>query len=338
MIARSVVAVLFGAALCLTSGSAVQAQNNLLEQLRRQPEQRPAPQPPASPPALDTLKRPIAPGAPSKSGPQARAATPRGPDLLGVRLGMTMGEAEALIRRAMNVNRVLDTPDPSPTQATALALRLQGRLFMTEDGQDQIAIFQGREAAADRVLGVWRKTNGGTDSYDKTLAALVLRHGPTASRPAYEGYWGASSSMAIAGAALRKWPVWRERDKSVPINQSDRYVQQVPELPLPNPLTLAGYEPCDALLVARHGATPGESGSSEVVTRLSRYGRSGLAGFSPTAGAGNAHTGRAYGRRATWFRHTGDPARHDHARRRRVNTRSYAGRTGIRGVSPGERV
>ena len=338
MIARSVVAFCRrGVMPGLEFG--VQAQNNLLDQLRRQQEQRPAPQAPASPPALDTLKRPAAPGAPSKSGPQARAVTPRGPDLLGVRLGMPMGEAEALIRRAMNVNRVLDTPDPSPTQATALALRLQGRLFMTEDGQDQIAIFQGREAAADRVLGVWRKTNVGTDSYDKTLAALVLRHGPTASRPAYEGYWGASSSNGnCQGGSSSKWPVWRERDKSVPINQSDRYVQQVPELPLPNPLTLAGYEPCDALLVARHGATPGESGSSEVVTRLFDMGVLAWLVSRPPP----ALTTPTPGERMAAGPHGPDilgiSARHGHARRRRLNTRSYAGRTGIRGVSAGERV
>jgi hypothetical protein len=90
------------AALWLASSPVARAQNNLLDQLRRQQEQRPAPQAPASPPTLDTLKRPVAPGTSSRPGPQVRAMTPHGPDLLGVRLGMPMGEAEVLIRRSIS--------------------------------------------------------------------------------------------------------------------------------------------------------------------------------------------------------------------------------------------
>jgi hypothetical protein len=270
MIRRPALLLMFGAVLCVASKPAAQAQTNLLEQLRR-PQEQPSASPVPAPPALDTLKRPVAPGKSSAQGPQVRAVTAHGPDLLGVRLGMPMVEAEALIRRTINITRVLDTPDPSSAQASPLALRLQGRLFMTDDGKDQVALFQGREATADHVLGVWRKTNVGSDSWEKTLAALVLRHGPIATRSAMEAYWGAPSSnnALCQGGSPAEWPVWRERDKSVPLNQSSGYIQLVPALPLPNPRTLSGYEPCDALLAARYdGSARDDSRSSSVITRL----------------------------------------------------------------------
>jgi hypothetical protein len=142
---------------------------------------------------------------------------------------------------------------------------------MTEDGKDMVAIFQGREATADHVLGVWRKTNVGTDGWEKILAALVLRHGPTATRQATAGYWGgpSSSNANCSGGRTSEWPVWREGDKSVPINVAGRYVQLVPELPLPNPLYRTEYEPCDALLAAgTDGAARDAGGSFSVVSRL----------------------------------------------------------------------
>src|SRR5262249_17665231 len=162
-------------------------------------------------------------------------------------LGMPMEEAEALVRRTMSVSRVLDTPDPAPAQGNALVLRLRARLFMTEDGKDQIPVFQGRDAATNHLLGILRKTDFLTDSVDKTPEDLVVSHGSIAPRSAEEGYWGPPSSSNAhcqGGSTSSEWPVWRERDKSVPINQSGRYIQLVPALPLPNPRTLTGYEPC----------------------------------------------------------------------------------------------
>jgi hypothetical protein len=77
------------------------------------------------------------------------------PDMIGVRLGMSFEEAEKAIRDHMKVGRVLDgirNIDPNET-----APLTSGKLFISEDNLELVAIYDEPPAVSRTVFGAWRQ-------------------------------------------------------------------------------------------------------------------------------------------------------------------------------------
>ncbi len=78
-------------------------------------------------------------------------------EIVGVHLGMSFEKAEAAIRQHMDVGRVL-LADRSEQVGTALGEiepYTSGRLFVSKDGEEYVAIFDEPPAAEKKVLGMW---------------------------------------------------------------------------------------------------------------------------------------------------------------------------------------
>lgn len=108
----------------------------------------------------------------------AKLAGPYGPDLNGVKLGMSFEEAERVIRENMKVDRVLE--GKRSTNAADVAPLTSGRLFIAEGGHDMIAIIDEPPAAKGRVLAAWRRLTfpPGVVALDDLLERLKQKYGP----------------------------------------------------------------------------------------------------------------------------------------------------------------
>ncbi|MGK7865549.1 hypothetical protein [Falsiroseomonas sp. E2-1-a4] len=81
--------------------------------------------------------------------------------MVGLRLDMTMQEAEAVIRAHMPVARVFETVPPSPGEAAQPAGAFRGRAFVGSDRPDlsfseRVAIFDAPSAAEGQVVAILR--------------------------------------------------------------------------------------------------------------------------------------------------------------------------------------
>jgi uncharacterized protein len=104
------------------------------------------------------------------------------PDLIGIRLGMTFVEAEQIIRSRMKVGTVLqgkrafDEAGPAgfPKPLTS------GKLFISEDELELVALLDEPPTAAGRVLVAWRRINMPAESTptSELFARLVEKYGP----------------------------------------------------------------------------------------------------------------------------------------------------------------
>lgn len=105
------------------------------------------------------------------------AETPAEWDILGIQLGDSFEEAEAAIRAHLPVDSVL-IADPS-----ALTERMagppppfsSGRMYVSEEQREAIAIFDEPPAADDKVLGIWRLVKIPKGALDPAALAPVLR-------------------------------------------------------------------------------------------------------------------------------------------------------------------
>lgn len=259
---------LFWLAIVLPTCLTAHAQDSLSNQLRRQQGQQASP-PATTPPSLSQALRPTD-STSSTTTPATRSSRPYGPELLGVRLGMTMSEGEALVRRSMSVGRVLETPDPPAANAGVLASRVRGRLFFSADGDDEVVLFQGTESQTDHIVGVWRNTDTGIEDWKRTLDGLVIRHGPPAVFPMNGALWGGSwtkNGNCYQNGTVETWPVWQNDGKSVPVGNGAGASRQVPALTSPN--ERIDYKPCSAILSARtSNGSGGSSRSTGVTTQL----------------------------------------------------------------------
>ena len=118
-------------------------------------------------------------------------------DLVGVRLGMDMAEAEQLIREHMDVGRVLvgkRLHDGSFDEGR-LAPATSGKMFISRDGTEVIGIYDEPPSQANKVLIVWRRVylEAGSVELRDIDAVLRQKYGD----PAYE-----SNPMANV---LYKW-------------------------------------------------------------------------------------------------------------------------------------
>ena len=118
-----------------------------------------------------------------------------GPDIVGIRLGMSFAEAEELIRRNMEVGWVWAIPasplDKSPTVLTSL------KAFVRADEQEIIALLDQPPIAAERVLAVRRWLAVPRDtSHDQLISALSNKYGKPR-KEEYDGkriFWAGSAN------------------------------------------------------------------------------------------------------------------------------------------------
>ena len=82
-------------------------------------------------------------------------AGPYGPDMVGVKLGMTFEEAEHVVREHMQVGRLLQAGTSGPEKSASHAS--SGRLFISEDQSELIAIIDEPHGAEDTVVAAWRQ-------------------------------------------------------------------------------------------------------------------------------------------------------------------------------------
>src|SRR5690606_31918183 len=95
--------------------------------------------------------------APSEPAEQTQS-TPDGPygfEIVGLQIGMSMEQAEAVIRKHMAVGRVLESTRTD--ESGPLIPLSSGKLFVSEDGRDFIAIMDEPPAASGKVMAAWRR-------------------------------------------------------------------------------------------------------------------------------------------------------------------------------------
>ncbi|WP_146287645.1 hypothetical protein [Gemmobacter aquaticus] len=102
-------------------------------------------------------------------------------DILGIQLGMSFDEADAILRKHMEVGKVLvaDRGKQMGTVGGSLQPYSSGRLYISAAGTELIAIYDEPPAAPDRVLAMWRMLRlpkGDTDAA-QLKAALTDRYG-----------------------------------------------------------------------------------------------------------------------------------------------------------------
>ena len=110
-----------------------------------------------------------------------------GPDLVGVRLGMSFKEAEAIIRQHMQVGHVYEGMRATDPKARAGYPKpfTSGKLFVSGDGREMIALIDEPPAAPGKVLAAWRRVlvESGTIPPEETLSALRAKYGPPSGVP-----------------------------------------------------------------------------------------------------------------------------------------------------------
>jgi hypothetical protein len=161
--------------------------------------------PPPETPPNDTVRqsKPATPGGWQGPSPEARiSGAPYGPDALGVRLGMTMAEAEALVRKHMSVSAVLETEAPAEGNVVAPIAMMRGKVFVSNDRPDpqfseQIAIFEAPPHAAGKVVAIWRTLYLDNGVWPSVTSQLIEKYGaphPRLSLPPQQLTWTAGSA------------------------------------------------------------------------------------------------------------------------------------------------
>lgn len=138
----------------------------------------------------------------AKDAPPATAAAAPGAsgaggfDILGIRLGMTIEAAEALIRDHMKVGR---TAIGMRTAIAGLPPQIygSGKLFISDDGREMIALYDEPPAAKGTVVAAWRRLYLPAGSVPLTTvgAQLETKYGPPA-------HLGANGLIRLWGARL----------------------------------------------------------------------------------------------------------------------------------------
>ncbi|WP_454654970.1 peptidoglycan-binding protein [Bosea beijingensis] len=161
-------------------------------------------------------------------------------DIIGIRLGQSFAEAEKLIRNHMEVGRVLKgtrarSDNPLITPATS------GKLFISVDGREIIALIDEPPAAPERVLAVWRRiySEAGQIPVQEVLQALRQKYGPASSGQVYENFnlWTENGSRcgshaySYGGQQIALSTNWLNDEASPPVILPDGQV--VPDVRFP---------------------------------------------------------------------------------------------------------
>lgn len=190
--------------------------------------------------ALEPIQpQPVKPAAPKVSAGRY--------DIIGIKLGQSFAEAEKLIREHMEVGRVLKgvrarAESPLITPATS------GKLFVSADGREVIALIDEPPAAPDRVLAAWRRiySDPGRVPVQEVLHALRQKYGPANSGQVHENFnlWTANgwkcggSSYSYGGQQIALSTNWFDDQTIPPVSLPDGQV--VPDVRFPqgmlNPL------------------------------------------------------------------------------------------------------
>jgi (2Fe-2S) ferredoxin len=82
-----------------------------------------------------------------------------GPDMVGIKLGMTFPEAERIVREHMKVGRVLETgkSEQDVGLGKSAGTASSGKLFISEDQSELIAILDEPQGAGNTVVAAWRQ-------------------------------------------------------------------------------------------------------------------------------------------------------------------------------------
>jgi uncharacterized protein YecT (DUF1311 family) len=103
-----------------------------------------------------------------------------GPDLIGIRLGMTFEDAERAIRAEMQVGRTMTgirAIDPA-AKAGFNRPMTSGKLYVSADGRELIALIDEPPTAANRVVAVWRRlyVAAGTYTPEELFASIRKKY------------------------------------------------------------------------------------------------------------------------------------------------------------------
>ena len=105
-----------------------------------------------------------------------------GPDILGIKIGMTFAAAEKIIRANMNVGTILVEDRKWQTSAAVGDLKVftSARLFLSRDGNNVIILYDEPPAVSGVVLGVVREVRLPKGSVPTTaiFAKLRAKYGP----------------------------------------------------------------------------------------------------------------------------------------------------------------
>ncbi|CDZ28939.1 Peptidoglycan-binding domain 1 protein [Neorhizobium galegae bv. officinalis] len=128
-------------------------------------------------------------------GPRKSVATST-LDIVGITIGMTLGEAEAAIRKHMAVDRVLELKGDSRNVSVVAE---SARLYVAAGGMDMIGILYGPMVLEPKVYGVARSVFSplGSVTQDHVLAALTKKYGPPSSADGWR--WGESTDLGVCG-------------------------------------------------------------------------------------------------------------------------------------------
>ena len=164
-------------------------------------------------------------------------------DLLGIKLGMSMVEAEELVRAHMPVDRVFDLKRaPVLAAGSPVAAYVSGKLFIRNDGRETIALINEPPAADQKVVAVMRTLMlpKGALPVDQALATLRRKYGPEThyaepNNAPFNSYWIGQVSPAVAKGSLEECYVenyrlnevvridelpWTERGLDRPFNRN----------------------------------------------------------------------------------------------------------------------
>ncbi|GAB4349101.1 MAG: hypothetical protein Kow0026_04230 [Oricola sp.] len=118
-----------------------------------------------------------------------------GPDILGLRLGMSFDEADAIIRENMDVARVLEANRAWQTEAAVgkITMYTSGRRYENEDGSEKILLFDEPPAAKRIVLAVIREIPLPPGRFTASDAYALLRdkYGAPVDADEYRQLWAA---------------------------------------------------------------------------------------------------------------------------------------------------
>ena len=122
------------------------------------------------------------PAPPQRQRPAAErlAGKPYGPDMIGLRLGMKMTDAEALVRRQLNAPKELHSRTEN-TRSSSLSPHeraLRGWLFIDEATGESIALFDSPAKAPGRLVSAWRSLPIERNAWNEILEkSLVPKYG-----------------------------------------------------------------------------------------------------------------------------------------------------------------
>ncbi len=153
----------------------------------------------------------------------AAAPAPYGPDIVGLRLGMSFAAADKIIRDHMPVGRMLVADRAYQTDAATGGLKpfSSGRLYVSKDGSDTIILFDESPAAPDVVMSVVRQVDlpKGRISAAEVFAQLRNKYGKEKDAGNDQLAWGeggtANGDFKRCAPDLRRQghlDIWRQPD------------------------------------------------------------------------------------------------------------------------------